>query len=119
MWTETSLGLCFITVPGSRRVSVQRGSGMPRADVRIAGNLLTLLSLAEGRIDGDAEFFSRGLRIEGDMEAALALRNAMEDCRLDLPADLGSAAGPLSRPVERGLSSIRSHLLSRGGDRWN
>lgn len=115
----TDLGLCFIIVPRSRRVSVQRGPRVPDADVRIAGRLLTLLSLAEGRLDGDAEFFARGLSIEGDMEAALALRNAMEDCRLDLPADLGSAAGPLRRPVERGLCGIRSYLLSHGGDRWN
>lgn len=116
----TDLGLCFIIVPHSRRVSVQRSSGVPpRADVRIAGSLLTLISLAEGRLDGDAEFFARGLSIEGDMEAALALRNAMEDCQLDLPADLGSAAGPLSRPVERGLNGIRSYLLSHGESRWN
>jgi O2-independent ubiquinone biosynthesis accessory factor UbiT len=115
----TDLGLCFIIVPHSRRLSVQRDTSAPKADVRIAGSLLTLLSLAEGRLDGDAEFFARGLNIEGDMEAALALRNAMEDCRLDLPTDLASMAGPLRRPVEWGLSRIRSHLLSRGGARWN
>lgn len=115
----TDIELCFIIVPRSRRVSVQRRSLVPAADVRIAGSLLTLLSLAEGKLDGDAEFFARGLSIEGDMEAALALRNAMEDCQLDLPADLGSAAGPLSRPVERGLSGVRSYLLSHGGNRWN
>lgn len=117
--SATDLGLSFVIVPRSRRVSVRRGPGVPHADVRIAGSLLTLLSLAEGRLDGDAEFFARGLSVEGDMEAALALRNAMEDCRLDLPVDLGSAAGPLRRPVERGLSGIRSYLLSRGGGRWN
>ena len=105
----TDLGLCFIIVPHSRRLSVQRGTSAPKADVRIAGSLLTLLSLAEGRLDGVAEFLARGLSIEGDME----------DCRLDLPTDLASMAGPLRRPVERGLSRIRSHLLSRGGARWN
>lgn len=47
-------------------------------DASISGPLLTLLALLEGRIDGDALFFSRELTVSGDTEAILTLRNAVD-----------------------------------------
>jgi len=37
-----------------------------------------MIELLEGRADGDALFFSRTLTVEGDMEAVVALRNAID-----------------------------------------
>lgn len=69
------------------------------ANATIRGPLMTLVDLAEGRLDGDALFFSRDLAIEGDTEAVVALRNAIDDAEIDLVADLASMFGPLSGPA--------------------
>ena len=51
-------------------------------DARIAAPLIVLLGMIDGTYDGDALFFSRDLVIEGDTEAVLALRNAIENAEL-------------------------------------
>ncbi|WP_200808475.1 ubiquinone anaerobic biosynthesis accessory factor UbiT [Tistlia consotensis] len=68
---------------------------------RIAGPLAALLGMIHGRLDGDALFFSRDLAIEGDTEAVLALRNALDDAELDLPDEAAACLGPLSPLVAR------------------
>ena len=67
----------------------------------IRGSLLSLLALLEGRVDGDALFFSRELVIEGDTEAVLALRNAVDGADIDILSDALSPLGPLSGPAQR------------------
>jgi predicted lipid carrier protein YhbT len=71
----------------------------PRAIIR--ADIATLVELLEGRIDGDALFFSRDLIVEGDMEVVVALRNAVDDAGIDLIADATSALGPFAAPAER------------------
>jgi len=87
------------------------------AEVRatIRGPLLTLIDLLEGKIDGDALFFSRDLVIEGDTEAVVALRNAVDGVEVDLIAELTSAFGPLARPV-RGLARLGQGLFRRAAE---
>lgn len=77
------------------------------------GELVLLLALLEGRIDGDAVFFSRDLAVSGDMEAMLALRNALDDCEINLPSDLADMAGPLAPLVRRAGEQIRERALGR------
>jgi predicted lipid carrier protein YhbT len=105
------LPFAFGVRPATGAVSVRRRGLFLRADVTIGGPLAVLLALAEGRADGDAEFFSRRIRIEGDMEAALALRNALDDTRLDLPRIFSPRHGPARGAVERLLASARDRLL--------
>lgn len=69
---------------------------MSRAAARIQGPVAQLIALLEGRIDGDALFFSRQLVVEGDTEAIVALRNAVDGEDIDLRAELVRAAGPFS-----------------------
>lgn len=71
----------------------------PRATIR--ADIATLFELLEGRIDGDALFFSRDLIVEGDMEVVVALRNAVDDAGIDLIADATSMLGPFAAPAER------------------
>jgi predicted lipid carrier protein YhbT len=78
-----------------------------------------LLALAEGRVDGDAEFFGRQISIDGDMEAVLALRNAIENSAIDFTKDLAPSRGPLRRPVEAVLGKVRSLLLDSKDPQWN
>lgn len=72
-----------------------------QARATICADLVTLLQLLEGRIDGDALFFSRDLTIEGDMDVVVALRNAVDDAGIDLIDDAASACGPMAATVER------------------
>ncbi len=60
-----------------------------------------LVDLLEGRIDGDAVFFARGLTVEGDMAAVVALRNAVDSAEIDLAEDVLALLGPLAVPARR------------------
>lgn len=75
------------------------------ATATIRAPLLTLLELMQGRLDGDALFFSRDLVVEGDTEAVVALRNAIDGAGIDLIEEamgvLGPLAGPLRAVLER------------------
>ncbi|MNO09993.1 hypothetical protein D3C81_2335760 [compost metagenome] len=46
------------------------------------------------------------------MEAMLALRNALDDCNVDLPADLGKGAGPFAPVVRTIASFVRDKALA-------
>lgn len=90
-------------------------------DARVSASLANLLALVEGRVDGDALMFSRQLGIEGDMEAVLALRNAIDDARLDLAEELASVFGPLGEPAKRSFEAARDRLTgaSREPKSWS
>lgn len=83
-------------------------SGADSVTAVIRGPLMALVDLIEGRIDGDTLFFRRDLVVEGDTEAVVALRNALENAEIvlsrELLAPLGPLAWPLARLVEGGAS---------------
>lgn len=110
-FAPTDLDFVFLVHPESKSIHTFRKASTPRADASVAGPMLTLLALLEGRIDGDAVFFSRSLSVTGDMEAMLALRNALDDCSFDLPSDLAGMAGPLAVPFQRVAEGIRHRAL--------
>ncbi|RXX15758.1 ubiquinone anaerobic biosynthesis accessory factor UbiT [Brucella canis] len=120
----SDLPFAFLVEPGKPRISVFRQDAAFEADAAIEGPLVMLLALLEGKLDGDALFFSRDITVTGDMEAMLALRNALDDCNVDLPADLGNGAGPFG-PVVRSIAGyIREKALSadahdREAHSWN
>lgn len=58
--------------------AVPRGA-LPERVAHIRGRFLDLLELIDADLDGDALFFSRGLLIEGNTEAVVSLRNALDD----------------------------------------
>ena len=78
--------------------------------VRIAGPLVGLLGLIDGSYDGDALFFSRDLTIEGDVEAVVALRNAIDSEDVDLVADAAALQGPLAPFGRLLLGHVQSRL---------
>lgn len=92
----------------------------------IQGPLAILIRLLEGRLDGDALFFSRHLTVEGNMEAVVTLRNAVDGAGIDVLDDLLSVFGPFSRParlvaggalrvfarMERDLKNLRNALTA-------
>jgi len=118
----TDFDLAFVICPANRSLQVMRGGELPRTGLRaahavVSGPLPVLLSLLEGASDGDAEFFVRALTVSGDMEAVLALRNALDDADIDLPDDLGVLAGPLSPLARRMARVVRSVMLENRA--WN
>ncbi|MBR0714965.1 SCP2 domain-containing protein [Bradyrhizobium liaoningense] len=106
----TDLPFSFVVEASPPRLGVVHV--LPRdLDARIRTSLASLLALLEGKVDGDALMFSRDLVIEGNVEAILALRNAIDDAQLDLVEELSSLFGPLGRPARRALAMARERVL--------
>ncbi len=78
----------------------------------IHGPLATLIALAEGKVDGDALFFSRRLVIEGDTEVVVALRNAIDGAGIDLIEDISAQLGPFGSAF-RGLAGAAVGMADR------
>jgi len=106
----TDLPFAFIVEANHPFLSVVRE--LPGdVEARISSTLVNLLALAEGRVDGDALMFSRELVIEGNVEAVLALRNAIDDAQLDLPTEISSLFGPLHGPARQVLEAARDRVI--------
>jgi O2-independent ubiquinone biosynthesis accessory factor UbiT len=79
-----------------------------RHDACIAGRFFDLLEMIEGSLDGDALFFTRDLRVSGDTEAVVALRNALDDFDGNIVDTMLSGFGLLHRPAALALSAMRA-----------
>jgi len=80
---------------------------VPHSHARIAGSFLDLFDLIDGSLDGDALFFSRKLRVTGDTEAVVALRNALDDVDGGVVESITKAFGPLSGIAAMTVSHLR------------
>lgn len=110
-FSPTDLPLVFLVEPDLPRLTVLRKGNTFTADAGVEAPLVMLLALLEGRCDADALFFSRDLKVIGDMEAMLAMRNALDDCDIDLPRDLARIGGPVAPIVHRLAEEIRRQSL--------
>jgi predicted lipid carrier protein YhbT len=88
-------------------------------DARISGPLRALVGMADGSYDGDALFFSRTIVVEGDMEAVLALRNAIDGAGVDVLREGAALLGPLGHFGEALRRQWRTHgaAMRRGSAR--
>jgi O2-independent ubiquinone biosynthesis accessory factor UbiT len=79
----------------------------------ISGPLQTLIDLMEGRVDGDALFFSRELRFTGDTEIVVALRNALDgiDIRLTDMIPLPPLPGSTRSTLTGGLATFHKSAI--------
>ena len=90
------------------------------ADVYVKGTLAGLIEMLEGESDGDALFFSRQLQVEGDTEALLTLRNALDSenvrvASLLIPTHMQKAASkaqPFLRRVYQALGQDMAAMES-------
>ena len=117
----TDLPFAFVLEPKPRRPLARAVRTLPAGlDASIHGPLAGLIGMAEGRLDGDALFFSRILWVEGDVAAALALRNAVDDARIDFGSVLLGGLGPLGRLL---ADAVRQRMqgmpAAPGGRAWN
>lgn len=123
-FSPSDLPFLFVVEPARPAITVLRKDTAVETDAAIDGPLVMLLALLEGKLDGDALFFSRDITVTGDMEAMLALRNALDDCNVDLPVDLGKAAGPFAPIIQNIAGYVRDKALNvKGSDQgertWN
>lgn len=117
----TDLPFAFVLEPRPQRPEARAVRQLPAGlDACIRGPLSGLIGMAEGTLDGDALFFSRALSVEGDIEATLALRNALDDARLDFGAILLGCLGPLGTRAAAILRrQSRPAPAATGGTPWN
>lgn len=94
--------------PELPRLTAHRRSERVTNDAVIAGKFFNLLDMIDGALDGDALFFSRDLRVSGDTEAVVALRNALDDFEGSALDSAVSSFGPLAAPAGLALSIVRS-----------
>lgn len=100
--TDLPFVICLSPDAVKPRVTLHRSA--QQGDTKIAGSLAALLGLVHGAFDGDALFFSRDLVIEGNTEAVLALRNAIDDAELDIGAELQALSGPFAGLLGRAIA---------------
>jgi len=93
--------------PARPRLVARRRHPVPLHDAAITGTFGVLFAMIDGRLDGDALFFSRDLMVSGDTEAVVALRNALDDLDENVVDNLASAFGPLSAPARLAASVLR------------
>ena len=105
--TDLPFVLVLIPDPEHPQLTAHRRSEKPAHDAAIAGTFFRLLDLIDGELDGDALFFTRDLRVEGDTEAVVTLRNALDDMEGSAMDSVLGALGPLSRPAGFVLSKLR------------
>ena len=95
--------------PDIPSLSAWRRGDVPFCHARIAGSFLNLFDLIDGSLDGDALFFSRKLRVTGDTEAIVALRNALDDVDGGVVESITRAFGPLApHRRDHGLTSAHA-----------
>lgn len=113
--TDLRLALTVDLTPGVPRIALIPAAAavVGDADAVVSVTFSDSLALLEGRVDGDALFFLGRLRFRGDTETILAVRNALEDARLNLE-ELGAGAfGPLApmvRPMIRAALMVCARL---------
>jgi predicted lipid carrier protein YhbT len=104
------------TRDGTMGLRLERELSKESVHARICGPLLALVGLVDGTYDGDALFFSRDLTVEGDIEAVLALRNAVDDAEIDLLHELTVSAGAFVAPLDRAARGVASVLQRAFGN---
>lgn len=106
---DCPFGFLIVLRSGGPSLRLVRDLKGARYAARIAAPLVMLLGMLDGTYDGDALFFSRDLVIEGDTEAVLALRNALDDAELD-PATVIGVPAPLRASFNAGADAVLDRL---------
>ena len=76
---ELPFVLLLVANPANYSLRAYRRHQQPSYNAGISGTFLDLFDMIDGSLDGDALLFNRALRITGDVEAVVALRNALDD----------------------------------------
>ncbi len=99
--------------PAAPQFTAHHRHAVPAHDVRIAGTFAAFFRLLDSDADSDALFFSRDIVVEGETEAIVALRNAIDDLDGPLTEDVAAAFGPLAEIMRLLLAALRRVLEGR------
>ena len=104
---ELPFVLVLVANPARHSLVACRRHQYPPHSASITGAFLDLFNMIDGSLDGDALFFNRALRISGDIEAVVALRNALDDSDCSIVDTIVGALGPCSQPGARLVAFLR------------
>lgn len=93
---------------GRMDIAVAPARSRTPPDATIRASLESLIDMLEGRIDGDAIFFTRGIEITGSTAVIVAVRNTLDREEIRLKDDIAALFGPLERPARRSARLIES-----------
>ncbi|MHB1951603.1 MAG: ubiquinone anaerobic biosynthesis accessory factor UbiT [Acidiferrobacteraceae bacterium] len=109
----THVGIRVIDAAFTVRLTVSGGRFRPdpgdRSDAMICGRLTDLVRLLIATDDADALFFNRRLTLEGDVAAALHVRNVLDAIGYDWKDWIERLAGP--RTAEAAAAAVRISRL--------
>ncbi|WP_321576155.1 ubiquinone anaerobic biosynthesis accessory factor UbiT [Sneathiella sp. HT1-7] len=113
--TDFSFSFLIILENGKATAKIlSEGQAVSNTTASISGDICSFTKLLEGSVDGDSLFFTRRLVVEGDTEAVLTLRNAVDSVDLSLKHILTGFTGPLPpllKKVTTPLSSLHRAAL--------
>jgi predicted lipid carrier protein YhbT len=92
-------------------LQVVQGAPGP-VDAGVKGPLKALIAMLEGRLDGDALFFTRAIVVTGDSEKVVTLRNLVDREGLDVIAVATGSFGPFERLVRGGIYAMERRLTA-------
>lgn len=102
--------ICLRPNPDNPQLTAVRRRNVPESSARISGSFLTLLGMIDGRYDGDALFFTRDLCVEGDTEAVVCLRNALDDVEGSIADDVAAFFGMPGRKFLEMAREMKIHV---------
>lgn len=108
--TNIPFAFCLYPDPIYPRLKAFRKKDLPSADSIISGSFLTLLGMIDGRYDGDSIFFMRALRVEGDTEAVVCLRNALDNINGTIAEDVAGLFGVSGKTFLEFARGVSSHV---------
>src|SRR5512141_1917939 len=110
----TDLPFVLVLSPDNNRPQLRayRRYENPAHHAVIAGKFFILLDMIDGTLEGDALFFTRDLRVGGDTEAVVALRNALDDFEGSALDSVAGSFGPLAKPAALAVSALRAMQTS-------
>lgn len=95
---------------GKIRIKIGTANDVKNADVKISCEIIDLLKLSEGEVDGDALFFSRNIVIEGNAEILVLLRNALENEGLEFRNIISPKNAIFAASINRIITEIDTRL---------
>lgn len=95
---------------GKIRIKIGTANDVKNADVKISCEIIDLLKLSEGEVDGDALFFSRNIVIEGNAEILVLLRNALENEGLEFRNIISPKNAIFAASINRIIIEIDTRL---------
>ncbi len=104
---ELPFVLRLLPDPENPSLTAHRRSENIASGASISGPFMTLFAIMDGDEDSDALFFARDVEVGGNTEAAVCLRNALDDLEGSVIDDILEIGGPLYAPLKMMLTHLR------------